>query len=148
MSENNEMNIKLYNIFKRQIISFYCINNEFVSESLVFALSKNMYPFFDVCEEIKLYSNCFTINEEQTNSVIKYLDDKWRHNDCPTFYQLEDEFQQQGIDRYTLITICHYCFIANRFDDNLWKKLDEDGPIEASSITRPFDNLYDIDILG
>ena len=71
--------------------------------------------------------------------VIKYVDDLWiASNPTPTFYELENKFGREN--RAEMIGIFRYCYLAQRFDKQVYEKLLKatEHPTEASFLCREF----------
>lgn len=137
----------MYNNYKRQMILLYFQTKELglISESFIYALSHNVYPFFHENNEVRIYKNCFSVKKDFIDKVTNYLDQKDKVDDFDglDFRCLEYKFGYRQY-RIELIRILRYCYLDNRFSDTLWNTILSDAPIEAKSITSDFDIDYDI----
>lgn len=111
-----------------------------VSESYIYAISHDMYPFFS--QEYSLegdnqdpYAQCYKISAEDISEILEYVDSEWLKGNVYDYYALESYFGSKAT-RWKLICILRYCFLDGRFDENLWSKLVDSAPVEAKSITR------------
>lgn len=136
----------LYYMYKRQIIQFYKLNKEGsgFSESFVYALAHDCYPYFHSDDEVKIYKDCFSIKYEDMAAVIKFLDEEWHNQRLYTFYQLEDKFGYPDA-RVLLIVTLRYCYLDHRFNDKaFWDKIESDAPVEAHGLNDPFESDWEI----
>jgi hypothetical protein len=116
-----------------------------LSNAYIYAWENGVYPAFDEGAELhKPFADGFLISPEMVDELSKYLDDRWRKKNVPTFYELEDHYDlRRGggkWDRHKLIITCRYMFLHDLFDKNFWKKLLEpmEHPSEAGRLTREF----------
>lgn len=136
----------LYYMYKRQIIQFYKLNKggSGFSESFVYAIAHDCYPYFHVDDEVKIYKDCFSIKYEYIDKVIKFLDEKWQKGQLYTFYELEEQFNYPDV-RVMLIVTLRYCYLDSRFnDEEFWKKIESSAPVETHGLNTPFDSDWEI----
>lgn len=132
----------LYYIRKNQILQFYKLNPEKsgYSNSYIYAITNDCYPFFHSTEETDIYLDCFSISKDFCQRFIKFIDEEcWIKKEYKTFYQLENIFGRDK--RYDMIIILRYCYLDNRFsEDKFWNTITRDGecPIECKSIASEF----------
>ena len=78
--------------------------------------------------------------------LVDYLDKQLRAKEVPTYYQIEDQYRGNGRwGRGELIAACRYMwFHQSKFDDELWKRLMENHPLEAKFITNEYNRTDDV----
>ncbi|MBR3981333.1 MAG: hypothetical protein IKJ98_09250 [Bacteroidales bacterium] len=135
----------LYYVRKKQILQSY--HSEYggrvYSESYVFAVKNDCYPYFHIEEDDEIYSNFYTIKQEFIETVVDYIQKEWLNKRYHTFYELESKYGHEN--RRNLIILLRYIFLDERFDKTFWDKLieNEKCPIEAFRICAPLDE-YEI----
>ena len=151
-NELNKIKKLMYNNYKRQmmIIYFQSIDFNIVSDSLFYALSHDVYPFFHENEEVEVYADCFCVKKEFVSAVIKHIDEKVLTKDLNKldFYSLEEKFGGYKQYRSELIHILRYCYLARRFNADVWNKIISDAPAEVGFVTSNFDASDDIQVFS
>ncbi len=150
MTHDRIMNA-LFDQQRTQLMFIKSMKSGMLSDSYSFAWAKSVYPFLhDGDRSItsyphETYPDQFHVSAEFGKAVHKYLGERWRSGNSPTFYELEDKFG--GRDRRSaLINICQYLFLKDEFNVDLWEALltPEHHPSEAISITDPlaYEDFY------
>ncbi len=122
-----------------------------ISDAYAFAWHAEVYPFFDHASRLhQPFAMQFSVSPKMIEELAKFLDDRWRKKDVPSFYAVEDHYRiligHGPWNRAKLIYAFRYLFLSNLFDSEFWKNLlkDIDYPTEAEVILAKFDRDHDI----
>lgn len=139
MIEQSNLLKALYDIHKKQITHFYMEhpNQSEYSESYVFAIYHDCFPFFDSEEDDaeEIFEHCEFVTRSFATEVLTYLDSEWCKRKYYTFYEIENKFGGHHKNRGELIILLRYVFLSKKFDTPFWDKLNENAPSEAAGIT-------------
>lgn len=127
---------------RAQIIFMKAQQPDLIPDSYAHAWLNGLYPFFHDGDHSvpdrphENFGDYFLVSAEFGLKVIKYLDKLWMAGNSPTFYELEDAFGGRDV-RSELLSVCRYCYLDNRFNDDLWNALltPMECPSEAGWIT-------------
>lgn len=145
------MEAMLFELMRSQILAIALnpATNKAVTQASAYAWQYRLYPVADGTDLHRKFGPLFTIPEAQVAELRDYLDGRWRANQHPTFYQLEDHYQHsESWDRCKLIEVCRYFFLAGLFDQDFWRSLLIAGqfPVEAGGIADEFDPVEDLSL--
>ena len=137
--------VALYEIKRQSFLSGYIQNPDRFSNALAFAYEHRLAPIFNerIMREVydgDPFEDVYAVKAEFMEAVIKYVDDKWLAKDLSKigFYDLEDKFGGHQTNRVELIYTLEYARISRLFDDNLWKAIESNAPVEANSLAATF----------
>ena len=94
------------------------------------AWAKRVYPLIpDQADEA--FKDDFDVEESEVARVLQEIDAGAQSGQLITYRTLES--------RVGINIICRCAFLEQRFDPPVWQALMADAPLEARSITEPFD---------
>lgn len=132
----------IYNLQRFQILTTKLNPNttNWISDAYVYAWYEHMYPYLDYGNLHRDLIDCFQISKEKIDNVVNYADAEWLENRYYTFYEYENKFKKEGIDRHELIVIFRYFYLHDSFDKKFWNTLikAQNYPTEAGKITSEF----------
>lgn len=137
----------LYYMFKRQMITLFKQNkyDYGISDSQIYAISHDCYPFFHETEEIKIYKDCFSIEKQYIEKVVTELEKMENSRHYKNYNELEFSLGGSRENRSKLIYALRYIKLDERFDNNLWDAIVADNvSSEAKIITKSFDDSSDV----
>lgn len=126
---------------KRSILQFYKLQSEkqtLYSQSYIYAIEKDCYPYFDEDEDAELFNDFYCVDKVFIESVINIIGEKEDSQKKLFYYELENLAGKKNI-RPKLICFLRYAFLSNKFSPDFFETLlsNENCPIEAKSITKP-----------
>lgn len=117
----------------------------------VYAWFSSIYPLFHELAHIhEPFASQFEVTKDMVEELLEYLDDRWRAEKVPSFYQLEDHYEVRSgttaWNRHRLIVACRYMCLHEHFDKAFWDTLLKRGghPPDAKNITNRFDAKSDV----
>lgn len=135
----------LFNLQRFQILQTKLnpMTSNLIPDSYAYAWYVGLYPFrndSDLHEDLEDY---FCISRSFANKVTSYADREWCNKKYYTYYEYENKFGGKAV-RDHLIAIFRYMFLSDTFDEEFWNILlrSQEHPIEASSITSKFNDIY------
>jgi hypothetical protein len=152
------MGDKLFEIMRFNILTAALnpATRRLLGDAYVYAWDRKVYPVDHRNERDKPFAASFDVTEEMMDELGKFLEERWRGKNVPTFYQLEDYYhiREPGTagspwDRISLMHACRYLKLAEWFDSEFWSRLlaPTEHPSEASSIAQPYDRKKDLFLL-
>lgn len=137
--------IALYEIKRQAFLFAYIQNPENFSPALAYAYDKRIAPIFHEVLAREAYNvdpfdDIYLVKKEFVDAVTKYIDVEWRANNLKaiTFYDLEDKFGGYKANRVELIYLLEYTRINGPFDEEVWKAIEANAPMEASKLASEF----------
>ena len=74
MKFTDEIKKGLYYIYKKQNIYFYQMNKRFFSNSYIYSIVNDIYPFFNEDDETEYFSSCYKVKKELIKNVLLELE--------------------------------------------------------------------------
>lgn len=137
--------IALFELKRQSFLIGYIQNPARYSDALAFAYYRRIAPIFheDAARETyggDPFDEVYAVKREFVSEVTKYVDELWCAGNLEGlgFYKLEDKFGGYKANRVELIYALEYTRIDGRFDEEVWKAIESDAPIEASSLDAKF----------
>ena len=119
-----------------------------VHTALAFAWSERICPIYHrtlerEAHDVDCFSAVYKVKPDDMDELIQHLNDRRLHTregepiTGVVFYELEAKFGKR-IDRSGLIDCIRYCFLADAFDDELYRAIEANAPVEAHHLMRDF----------
>src|ERR1035437_11089484 len=143
-NEANGPGKSIFNLQRFQILHTKLIPQTayLIPDSYAYAWYIKMFPLLDQCELHEDLEDYFSIPRDHVEIISKFADDEWLGKRLYTFYEYEKHFNcrrnpDDGIKRWTLISVFRYLYLRGGFDEMFWSKLlePEQYPTEAIVIT-------------
>jgi hypothetical protein len=119
------------------------------NNSLGFAWSSRIYPFFHDSPLQEAFIEDFDIGRESITAVLDYLEANENNPDKLGFYAIEDHFggKNQGLERSKLRMICRYIFLCDRYT-HVWEHVVRNGvgPVESQGIAGKFNQAWEVTV--
>ncbi len=135
----------LYEIKRQAFLIGYLQNPRKFSDALAFAYSHRMSPIFHEQSARQMYGGdpfeeVYWIKSDFITDLLKYIDEHDLAKDYEPleFYNLEETFGGYKANRIELIYALEYIRISGRFNDEVWKAIERNAPMEANSIDSTF----------
>lgn len=135
----------LYEIKRQSFLIGFVSNPERFDSALAYAYENRMSPVFHEGIMREAYGqdpfeNAYCIKSDFVNGVLKYIDECWLKKDFDKlqFNKIENMFGGYKTNRMEIIHVIEYARISRRFDEETYKAIEADAPIEASPIASTF----------
>lgn len=137
--------IALYELKRQAFLFAYIQNPDHFDDALAYAYYHRVAPIFHETGVKEAYdadpfADIYSVSADFAEAVTKFIDRKWLAQDFAAiaFNRLEDEFGGYKAKRMELIHILEYTRIDGRFDDDVWKAIEHEAPIEARNLDGTF----------
>ncbi|WP_244120958.1 hypothetical protein [Burkholderia gladioli] len=115
------------------------------NEALAFAYYHRIAPIFheNIFRENfdkDPFEDVYVVKADFVDGVLKYVDEQERMGNLEAiaFGNLEDKFGGYKANRMELLYALEYTRITGRFHDAVWKAIEHNAPLEASSVDSTF----------
>lgn len=137
--------VAIYELKRQSFLFAYVQNPDRFDDALAYAYYNRMAPIFHDTRVREAYgadpfAEVYTVKGDFVDAVTKFIDKKSRAGEYGdiAFGHLEDAFGGYKVNRMELIHVLEYARIHGLFEDDVWKAVEHQAPIEATDLVANF----------
>lgn len=138
---SKELLIATYENRRLLVLNIFLTRPNKISAALAYAYEHRLAPIFheEIAREhygMDPYEDIYAVKADFIRAVAKHVDEHWlaTNLDDVNFSKLENAFGGYKTNRMELVFAIRYMRLDGRFDDELYKAIVANAPVEARSI--------------
>ncbi|MEO7240416.1 MAG: tyrosine--tRNA ligase [Sphingomicrobium sp.] len=141
---SNQINA-IYENHRDHLLTAFIDHPDRFSSAYAYALFYRIAPIFHESSSREVhdgdpFEKAYWVSSSFITNLLKHIDDLWLNKDFDglEFYKLEENFGGYKTNRSELIHALEYIRISDRFDDEVWRSISTNAPVEAHEIRQKF----------